>query len=95
MKVVLINCRCQLYCSFHILEEEPVTGEQRKTVTFEMVNTVCKVFKNPKSSKAELRQSTRFAVKAFSACMLRISPDVPPSNFVINEDKGRPCANCN
>uniref|UniRef100_A0A914YE79 Nucleolar complex protein 2 homolog n=1 Tax=Panagrolaimus superbus TaxID=310955 RepID=A0A914YE79_9BILA len=68
-------------------EEEEVEAEKKTVITPEMVKAACKVFENPKSSKAELRQHARFAVKAFSACMVRVSPDVPPSNYVINQDK--------
>lgn len=53
-----------------------------------MINEACKAFEDPKTSKAQLRQHARFAVKAFSACMVRISADVPPSNYTINDDGG-------
>uniref|UniRef100_A0AC35GA63 Uncharacterized protein n=1 Tax=Panagrolaimus sp. PS1159 TaxID=55785 RepID=A0AC35GA63_9BILA len=69
-------------------EEEELEAEKKTVISAEMVKAACKVFENPKSSKAELRQQARFAVKAFSACMVRVSPDVPPSNYILNQDKG-------
>jgi nucleolar complex protein 2 len=67
-------------------EEEELEAEKKTVIIYDMIKSACKVFENPKSTKAELRQQARFAVKSFSACMVRVSPDVPPSNFVINED---------
>ena len=69
-------------------EDEEVEKDERIPVTSEMVNAACKVFEDKNAQRGAVRKCVTFAVKAFIACVKRVSPNGPDSSYVVTTDQG-------
>ncbi|KAE9549393.1 hypothetical protein FO519_007401 [Halicephalobus sp. NKZ332] len=68
-------------------EEEEGEKDNRIPVTLEMIKEACKVFEDKNAQRGAIRKCVTFAVKAFIACMKRVSPNGPDSVYVVMTDQ--------